>query len=112
MDVGDPSNHVWDLVAIDFFTVPTAHSRVLFVLIVLAHHRRRLLHFNVTEHPTATWTAQQMVNAFPEDSAPSYRLHDRDAVYGKAFRQRVKGMGIRESSRPLTARGRIPSRSG
>ncbi len=90
------TNHVRDLVSIDFFTVPTAHSRVLFVLVVLAHDRRRVLHFNVTEHPTAAWTAQQIVDAFPEDSAPSYLLRDRDCVSGHPFRQRVKGMRIRE----------------
>jgi hypothetical protein len=84
------------LVAIDFFTVLTARLRVLFVLVVLAHHRRRVLHFNVTEHPTATWTAQQLIEAFPDASAPSYLLRDRDRVYGHPFSQRVKGMGIRE----------------
>jgi putative transposase len=90
------TNHVPDLVATDFFTVPTAHLRVLFILVVLAHHRRRILHFNVTEHPTAAWSAQQIVNAFPEDSAPSCLLRDRDRVYGHPFQQRVKGMHIRE----------------
>ena len=87
------SNHVRDLVSLDFFTVPTA---VLFVLVVLVHHRRRVVHFNVTEHPTAHWTAQQIVDAFPDDSAPSYLLRDRDSVYGHVFRQRVKGMSIGE----------------
>ncbi len=90
------TNHVRDLVSIDFFTVPTARLRVLFVLVVLAHHRRRVVHFNVTEHPTAAWTIQQLVDAFPDDSAPRYLLRDRDSVYGHAFRQRVKGMGIGE----------------
>src|SRR5213592_2059879 len=90
------TNHVRDLVSIDFFTVPTAHLRVLFVLVVLAHHRRRVVHFNVTEHPTAAWTAQQIVEAFPDDSAPSYLLRDRDQVYGEQFRHRVKGMRIEE----------------
>jgi putative transposase len=90
------ANHVRDLVAIDFFTVPTARLRVLFVLVVLAHHRRRVIHFNVTEHPTAAWTAQQIVDAFPDDSAPSYLLRDRDQVYGEQFRHRVKGMRIDE----------------
>ena len=90
------ANHVRDLVSLDFFTVPTAGLRVLFVLVVLAHHRRRVVHFNVTEHPTAHWTAQQIVDAFPNDSAPSYLLRDRDHAYGPAFRQRVKGMGIAE----------------
>ena len=90
------ANHVRDLVALDFFTVPSARLRVLFVLVVLVHHRRRVVHFNVTEHPTAHWTAQQIVDAFPDDSAPSYLLRDRDSVYGHVFRQRVKGMGIGE----------------
>ena len=90
------TNHVQALVAIDFFTVPTAHLRVLFVPVVLAHHRRRVLHFKVTEHPTATWTAQQSVNAFPENIVPSYLLRDHDNVYGDSFRQRVKGLRIRE----------------
>jgi putative transposase len=92
------TNHVRDLVSIDFFTVPTAGLRVLFVFVVLAHDRRRVLHFNfnVTEHPTAAWTAQQIVNAFPDDSAPSYILRDRDRVYGQRFRHRLKGMGIEE----------------
>ena len=63
---------------------------------MLAHHRRRVVRFNVTEHPTAQWTAQQIVDAFPDDSAPSYLLRDRDNVYGQAFRQRVKRMGIEE----------------
>jgi len=89
-------NHVRDLVSLDFFTVPTVGLRVLFVLVVLAHHRRRVVHFNVTEHPTAHWTAQQIVNAFPDDSAPSYLLHDRDQVYGEPFRRRVKGLRIKE----------------
>ena len=87
------ANHVRDLVALDFFTVPTASLRVLFVL---THHRRRVVHFNVTEHPTAAWTAQQIVDAFPNDSAPAYLLRDRDRVYGQPFRHRVKGMGIDE----------------
>jgi putative transposase len=89
-------NHVRDLVSIDFFTVPTARLRVLFVLVVLAHHRRRVVHFNITEHPTAAWTTQQIVDAFPYDSAPSYLLRDRDQVYGEQFRHRVKGMRIEE----------------
>jgi putative transposase len=90
------TNHVRDLVSIDFFTVPTARLRVLFVLVVLAHHRRRALHFKVTEHPTAAWTAQQIVGTFPDDTAPAYLLRDRDAIYGDVFRRRVKGMQIEE----------------
>jgi putative transposase len=90
------TNHLRDLISIDFFTVPTAHLRVVFVLVVLAHQRRRVLHFNVTEHPTAAWTAQQIVDAFPDDTAPAYLLRDRDSVYGDSFRRRVKGLGIDE----------------
>ena len=90
------TNHLRDLVSIDFFIVPTVRLRVLFAFVVLAHDRRRVLHFNVTEYPTAAWTAQQIVDAFPDDSAPSFLLRDRDSIYGDAFRQRVKGMGIGE----------------
>src|SRR5919106_1452158 len=90
------ANHVRDLVSLDFFTVPTAGLRVLFVLVVLAHHRRRVVHFNVTENPTAHWTAQQVIDAFPDDSAPSYLLRDRDQVYGRQFRHRVKSLRIEE----------------
>jgi putative transposase len=85
--------------------------RVLFVLVVLAHHRRRVVHFNVTEHPTAAWTAQQIVAAFPDDSAPSYLLRDRDQVYGEQFRRRVKGMRIEEVLTAPHSPGRIRSRS-
>ena len=66
------NNHTNCLASIDFFTVPTAHFRMLYVFIVLSHHRREIVHFNVTEHPTAEWTAQQLVEAFPFDSAPRF----------------------------------------
>ena len=89
-------NHVQDLVSVDFFTVPTVSFRVLFVFVVLAHHRRRVVHFNVTEHPTAGWTGQQMIEAFPEDTAPRYLLRDRDKIYGGDFRERIRGMSIEE----------------
>jgi putative transposase len=69
---------------------------VLYVFVVLAHDRRRVLHFNVTEHPTAAWTAHQIVEAFPEDCAPKYLIRDRDGIYGAAFRSRIRGMGIEE----------------
>ena len=70
--------------------------RVLFVFVVLAHERRRVIHFNVTEHPTAEWAARQLIEAFPEDSAPRYLLRDRDGVYGIHFRERLQGMGVEE----------------
>ena len=90
------TNHVPALGSMDFFTVPTVTGRILFVFVVLLHHRRRIVHFNVTEHPTAAWTAQQVVEAFPDDTAPRWLLRDHDAIYGEAFRQRVAGMGIGE----------------
>ena len=90
------NNPVRDLVAIDFFVVPTVRNKVLFVLVVLAHQRRRVVHFNVTEHPTARWTGQQIIEAFPWDTAPKYLLRDRDAIYGSQFQKRVKSMGIEE----------------
>ncbi|MCP4945857.1 MAG: transposase family protein, partial [Planctomycetaceae bacterium] len=90
------NNHVKDLVSIDFFVVPTVRFKVLFVLVILAHHRRRIVHFNFTEHPTSQWTAQQIIEAFPWDTAPKYLLRDRDAIYGSQFRRRVRSMGIKE----------------
>ena len=83
-------------VSTDIFVVPTLSFRVLFVFIVLAHHRRRVIHFNVTAHPTSGGAAQQMAEAFPWDTAPRYLLHDRDSIDGDVFRQRVRGMGVRE----------------
>ncbi len=89
-------NHVNDLVSIDFFIVPTIRFKLLFVLVVFAHSRRKVLHFNVTENPTAQWTAQQIVEAFPWDCAPKYLLRDRDAIYGAAFQRRLQSMGIEQ----------------
>jgi putative transposase len=90
------NNHVQAMVALDFFVVPTVTPKLLFVLVILAHERRRVVHFNVTEHPTAEWTAQQVVDACPWDEAPRYLLRDRDRIYGASFRQRVQHMGIEE----------------
>ena len=90
-------NHVADLASIDFFTVPTATFRVLYVFVVLRHDRREIVHFNVTEHPTARWTAQQIVEAFPFDTAPRYLLRDRDAIYGKTVHQRIKSLAIEDA---------------
>ncbi len=89
-------NHVRNIVAVDFFTVPTATFRILFTFVVLRHDRRRIVHFNVTAHPTAEWTAQQIIEAFPEDSAPRFLIRDRDGIYGLSFQTRVANMGIEE----------------
>jgi putative transposase len=77
-------NHVKDLVSVDFFVVPTVMFRGLFVFIILAHARRRIVHFNVTEHPTAQWTAHQISEAFPWEAVPRDLLRDRDRAYGLA----------------------------
>jgi transposase InsO family protein len=90
------TNHTAALGSIDFFTVQTITGRVLFVFVVLLHDRRRVVHFNIIGHPTAAWTAQQIIDAFPHETAPSWVLRDRDATYGEAFRQRLAGMGIGE----------------
>ena len=89
-------NHLHQIVAVDFFVVPTLTFRVLFVFVVLAHDRRRILHFNVTSHPTAEWTAQQIREAFPWETAPRFLLRDRDGIYGKTFRDCVDAMGVEE----------------
>jgi len=90
-------NHAQDLIALDFFTVPTATFRVLFVLVVLSHGRRRLRHFNITEHPTAEWTARQLIEACgPEDSS-RYLIRDRDQVYGERFSRQAKMLDIRQT---------------
>ena len=89
-------NHVKQLVSVDFFLVPTVSFRVLFVFLVLAHERRRVLLFNVTEHPTAEWTAEQLMQAFPWDTAPRYLIRDRDRIYSEAFRRQAASMDIGE----------------
>ncbi len=91
------SNEAKAIAGIDFFTVPTARFRVFSVFIVLMHERRRLVHFNVTEHPTARWTAQQIVEAFPWDSAPRHLIRDNDGIYGAEFCARLEGMNIKDT---------------
>jgi hypothetical protein len=80
--------------------VPTVMFKVLFVFVVLVHDRRRVVHINVTDAPTAQWTANQLVEAFPWETAPRYLLRDRDAVYGVVFSSRAQAMGIHEVKAP------------
>jgi putative transposase len=89
-------NHAREITSIDFFTVPTITFRNLFCFLVLSHDRRQVVHFNVTAHPTAFWTGQQMAEDFPEDTAPGYLLRDQDKIYGADFIERVQAMGIQE----------------
>ena len=101
------ANHMQDLVALDFFVVPTVRCKVLFVLLIMAHHRRQVVHFHITEHPTAAWTAQQVIQAFPWGEAPRYLLRDRDRIFSASFRQRMQHMGIEEVLIAPGVRGRI-----
>jgi transposase InsO family protein len=89
-------NHLHELAAVDFFTVPTVTFRVLYVFVVLSLDRRRVLHFHVTTSPSAEWTAQQVVEAFPFDTASRFLMRDRDGIYGEYFQRRVKSLGCEE----------------
>ena len=89
-------NEAIGIAAIDMFVAVSASFRRLYVMIILAHGRRRIVRFDVTQHPTAAWPSQQVIEAFPWDTAPSFLLRDRDASYGSVFSQRVAAMGITE----------------
>jgi transposase InsO family protein len=89
-------NHLKSTVSIDFFTVPTLRFQVLYVFLVLAHDRRRIVHFNVTAHPTAEWTAQQLREAFPFEQVPKYLLRDRDGIFGAGFTKQVEDLSIEQ----------------
>jgi transposase InsO family protein len=90
------NNHVNELISLDFFTVPTATFRILFVFVVLSHDRRHIRHFNVTAHPTATWTACQLVESCDTAKTPRYLIRDCDAIYGYRFLRQVKALGVEE----------------
>jgi putative transposase len=89
-------NHIGQLVSIDFFTVPTISMKVLFVFFVLEPRRREVLHFAVTDHPTAAWTSQQMVEAFADRDAARFLIRDRDSLYGEEVRSRIAALGMEE----------------
>ena len=95
-------NHADAIAAIDLCVVPTLRFECLFAFLVVGHGRRQLLWFAVTRHPTAEWLAQQIVEAFPWDTAPTYLLRDNDSAYGRAFTSRLRAMGIRDH--PISAR--------
>jgi transposase InsO family protein len=95
-------NHAAGIGAMDFLVVPTINFRLLFILVILRHERRRLISLSVTDHPTAEWIARQVTEAFPWDEAPEYLIRDRDASYGHAVTRRLAAMGIRD--RPTAPR--------
>ena len=89
-------NHAHGIAAIDMFVAVSASFRLLYVMVILAHDRRKIVRFDVTEHPSAGWLSRQVTEAFPWDTAPLFLLRDRDASYGSLFSKRVEAMGITE----------------
>jgi len=87
-------NHADEICAMDFFTVPTASFRVLYVLFVIRHSTREILHFNVTDSPSQEWVCRQLPEAFPWDTAPRYLIFDRDSKFEGKVVGAVKNMGI------------------
>jgi putative transposase len=100
-------NHMTVIVAIHTFLVATAMFRMLYAVIVLDHHRRRVVHFGVTRNPTQVWLAWQITEAFPWDTAPRYLLRDRDTSYGLCFQNRVRAMGIEEVLTASVPHGKV-----
>lgn len=89
------SNHREAIAAMDFFTVPTLTFGVLYCFFVIAHDRRRILHFNVTRHPTSAWVSQQLREAFPYDTVPKYLLHDRDSIFNTDVVETIRTIGLK-----------------
>jgi transposase InsO family protein len=94
-------NHAHHLWAADLFTVPTLTFKTLYVLVFIGHGRRELVHVNVTANPTAAWVWRQLIEATPWGSKPRHLLRDRDAVYGRDFRQRARRIGIDVIATPI-----------
>jgi putative transposase len=88
-------NHREAIAAMDFFTVPTLTFGVLYCFFVIAHDRRRILHINVTRHPTGFWITQQLREAFPYDTKHKYLLHDRDAKFGNQVGEAVAALMLK-----------------
>jgi len=104
-------NHAHHLWAADLLTIPTLTCKTLYVLVFIAHGRRELVHFNVTANPTAAWVWRQMIEATPWGHTPRHLLRDRDAVYGRDFRQRARRLGIDAIATPIHAPTATQSRS-
>jgi len=101
-------NHKHDIAAMDLFTVPTASLRLLYGFFVIKHGRRRIVHFNATFNPTASWVMQQLREAFPYDTAPRYLIFDRDAIFSPAVVECVRSFGIE----PIRISYRSPWQNG
>ena len=106
------ANHMSVTAACDFFVVPTLTFKALYCFVVLAHDRRRILHINVTRHPTDEWTARQILEAFSgDDWVPQYLHRDRDAIYGSAFRRATNVLGIKQVISARKSHGKTHSPS-
>ena len=90
------SNHSKEIISMDFFTIPTSNFKLLYVFVMIEHHRRRIIHFNVTDHPTSIWTAQQMRNALYEDNSYKYVIRDRDCKFGEYFGRKFLILGLKK----------------
>jgi len=89
-------NHSKDIISIDFLTVPTINFKLMYVLVIIEHHRRKLIHFNVTKNPTSEWTMQQLRNLLFEYKSPKYLIRDRDRKYGNLFNEGINHFGIKQ----------------
>jgi transposase InsO family protein len=89
-------NHLKETVSADSFVVVTATYRLLYAFVILGLERRKILHFNVTAHPTQEWVSEQMTQAFEGNWRPRFLLRDRDAMYGKEFSKRLRTLGIEQ----------------
>jgi transposase InsO family protein len=101
-------NHSAEIISLDFFVVPTVTFKLLHVLVFLSHDRRKIMHFNVTDHPTSEWATQQLRNAFCDEEAPKFLVRDRDGKFGEDFSNCVSALGIR----PILTAYRSPWQNG
>ena len=101
-------NHSAEITSIDFLVVPTVTFRLLYVLVFFSHDRRKIIHVNVTDHPTSPWAAQQSRSAFCDEETPKFLIRDRDKIFGEAFTQSVSALGIR----PILTAYRSPWQNG
>jgi putative transposase len=96
-------NHAQTILACDFFVAVTATFRVMYVVVVLEVGTRRILHWNVTKHPTAEWTAQQFRLIVPGDQAHRFVIHDRDTIYSAGVDRTLAAMGLTVLKTPVRA---------
>jgi hypothetical protein len=102
-------NHAAGIAAMDFLIVPTVGFRLLFILVILRHQRRRLISLSMTTNPTAEWIARQITDAFPWNDAPAHLIRDRDGSYGHAVTRRLAAMGIRDHPTAPRSAARWPA---